>query len=120
VESLVAMGVVSVGLATLMPLVVANVRANDGAAVRSRAVSVAQGRAEELRTLEYAVLRHLVAAPPAPQTVDGIYTVELAFPPVPPLGGDDADLTRVLVTVRWDVGGRGSGKVSLVTAKARY
>ncbi|MEW6490064.1 MAG: prepilin-type N-terminal cleavage/methylation domain-containing protein [Thermodesulfobacteriota bacterium] len=120
VEALVAMAVFSVGLATLMPLVIANLRANDGAAVRSRAVSLAQGQAEELRALEYELLRTLAAAPPAPRVVGGIYTVELAFPVAPPLAGDEDDLTRILVSVGWDLGARGTGEVSFLTAKARY
>lgn len=120
VEALVAMGVFAIGLAALMPLVVANVRANDSAAVRSRAVSLAQGQAEELRALEYEVLRTLAAAPPAPRVVEGIYTVELAFPVAPALAGDEDDLSRILVTIGWNLGARGAGEVSFLTAKARY
>ncbi len=114
------MGIFSVGIAILMPLVIANVRTNDGAAVRSKAVSLAQSRSEELRTLEYAEIRALAAAPPAAQRVDGTYTVELDFPEVPSLDGDEDDLTRVLVRVRWDLGGRGAGAVFFLTARARY
>jgi type II secretory pathway pseudopilin PulG len=120
VEALVAMGVFALGLATLMPLVIANLRANDGAAVRSRAVSLAQGRAEEIRSLEYDQVLGLAAAPPAPQTVEGIYTATVAFPGAPALAGDDDDLVRVLVTVGWDLGARGAGEVSFLTARARY
>lgn len=120
VEALVAMGVFAVGLATLMPLVIANLRANDGAAVRSRAVSLAQGRAEEIRTLEYDQVLGLAAAPPGPETVEGIYTATVAFPGAPALAGDEDDLVRVLVTVGWDLGGRGAGEVSLLTTRARY
>lgn len=120
VEALVAMGVFAVGLATLVPLVVATLRANDGAAVRSRAVSLAQGRTEELRSLEYDQVLGLAAAPPAPQTVEDIYTATVAFPGAPALAGDEDDLVRVLVTVGWDLGARGAGEVAFLTTRARY
>ncbi|MDW7711409.1 MAG: prepilin-type N-terminal cleavage/methylation domain-containing protein [Deferrisomatales bacterium] len=119
VEALVAVAVFSVGLVSLAPLVVANVRANDEAAVRTRAVCVAQDRAEDLRGMDYPAVRSLAAAP-SPPANDGVYSVELAFPPVPAVEGDEDDLTRVRVTVRWEPARGGAREVSFVTTRARY
>ncbi|MBE0618393.1 MAG: prepilin-type N-terminal cleavage/methylation domain-containing protein [Proteobacteria bacterium] len=117
VEALVAMAIFAIGLAALMPLVIANVRANSGAAIRTRGVALAQEKAEEIRALPYDTA---LAMTPGTETVEAIYTRAWSFPAVPPLAGDGNDLRRVAVTVNWNAGPRGSGSVTFVTTKARY
>lgn len=117
VEALVAMAIFAVGLAALMPMVVANVRANSGAAVRSRAVALAQEKAEELRATAYDAV---LALAPGTETVEGTFTRQWDFPAVPALAGDANDLRRIAVMVDWDLGPRGAGSVTVVTTKARY
>ncbi len=117
VELLIAAAVFAVGLAALMPLLVANVRSNDLASVRTRAVALAQEKVEELGTLPYDQWASLAAGT---ETVDGIFTRRWEPVPVPVLPGDGDDLGRILVTVSWNQPSRGSGSVSLVTSRARY
>ncbi len=117
VEALVAMAVFALGLSALMPLAVTNVRANQGAGVRTQAVALAQEKVEHLRALSY---EEVLALAPGSETVDQVFTRAWSFPPAPLLAGDGTDFRRVLVTVGWDLGPRGVGSVSLLTSKARY
>lgn len=117
VEALVAMAVFALGLSALMPLAVTNVRANQGAGVRTQAVALAQQKLEHVRALAYDDVLALAAGT---ETVDGVFTRSWSFPPPPLLAGDGTDIRRVLVTVSWDLGPRGAGSVSLLTSKARY
>ncbi len=117
VEALVAMAIFALGLAALMPMVVANVRANSGAAVRTRAVSLAQEKAEEIRAMAYDAVLGLA---PGNEAVETVFTRRWDFPAVPALVGDANDLRRIAVTVDWDLGPRGAGAVTVVTTKARY
>ena len=117
VEALVAMAIFALGLAALMPLVIANVRANDSAGVRTRAVALAQEKVEEIRAMTFDGVLALVADT---ETVDTVYTRSWDFPATPVLVGDGNDLRRIAVSVAWDMGARGSGSVTLVTTKARY
>lgn len=117
VEVLVAVAIFALGLAALMPLVIANVRANDSAGVRTRAVALAQEKVEEIRAMTF---DSVLALAPGTETVDTVYTRSWDFPATPALAGDGNDLRRVAVSVAWSMGGRGSGSVTLVTTKARY
>jgi len=117
VEALVAMAIFAIGLAGLMPMVIANVRSNSGAAVRSRAVALAQEKAEEIRATAYDTV---LATASGTETVDTVYTRRWDFPAFPALAGDGNDLRRVAISVDWDLGPRGAGSVTVVTTKARY
>ncbi len=117
VETLVALAVFAIGLAAILPMVVAGVRANDTAAVRTRAVALAQEKVEALRAMPF---DEMVSRVPGSETVDGVFRRTWAFVPTPALPGDAGDLRRVLVEVSWSLPGRGAGSVTLVTSKARY
>jgi type II secretory pathway pseudopilin PulG len=127
VEALVSIAIFAVGLASLMPLVVANVRANDAASVRSQAVAVCQAKIEEFRSLTYSEVQGY-SPQNGTETVDDqggvigprIFTREwwIDVGPGPP--ADNEDLRRIKVEVRWDLPGRPEGSVALITARARY
>ena len=117
VELVVAVAVFGLGLAALMPMVVGTVRANDVAAVRSRAVALAQEKVEDFRALQY---EEVLAVAAGAETLGGIYTRSWQPLAVPALAGDGNDLRRLAVTVSWNLPGRGAGGVTLLTARARY
>ncbi len=117
VETLVALAVFAIGLAAILPMIVASVRANDTAGVRTRAVALAQEKVEALRAMPF---DELVSRVPGSETVDGVFRRAWRFVPTPALPGDGGDLRRVLVEVSWSLPGRGAGNVTLVTSKARY
>lgn len=114
VETLVAMAVFAVGITTFAPLVVATVRANDAAGVRSRAVGLAQDKVEELRGVAF---DDLAAGSDTPS--DG-FARQWGPLAVPALAGDARDLRRLFATVSWSLPGRGEGSVTLVLSRARY
>ena len=117
VETLVALAVFAIGLAAIVPMIVAGVRANDAAGVRTRAVALAQEKAEDLRAMPF---DEMVSRVPGSETVDGVFQRAWRFVPAPALPGDGGDLRRVLVEVGWSLPGRGAGNVTLVLSKARY
>lgn len=126
VEALVAVAVFGVGIASLMPMVVANVRANSAAAVRSQAVAVCQAKLEEFGAFTYdEVLAYPTSGSKtlneAGEEVTGgifTYTWSIAAPPGPP--EDQADMRRITAQVTWSLPSRPSGEVTFVTARTRY
>ena len=114
VETLVALAVFAIGVASFAPLIVSTVRANDAAAVRSQAVGFAQERVEALRVEPFDALAAGSDVPA--QGFDRRW----GFLPPPSLAGDGGDLRRVFATVSWSLPGRGSGTVTLVVSRARY
>jgi general secretion pathway protein I len=120
VEALVALAVFAIGLTALVPMVVSQIRGNEDAAVRTEALAFAQERIEELRVLPY---QNLAAEVPGNDTigVGGIYTREWAFIDAPPaLAGDGNDLSRIRVTVKWQLPRGGERAITLVTSRASY
>jgi type II secretory pathway pseudopilin PulG len=125
VEALVAAAVFAVGVAALTPLVISQVRANDAASVRTRAVALAQEKLEEFRALPFdtgtSLKPDIVHLADGEETVDGIYTRrwhKFDPPGAPPV--DAADLKRLTVSVQWDLPRRTTGSVTLVTSRSRY
>jgi prepilin-type N-terminal cleavage/methylation domain-containing protein len=114
VETVVAMAIFAVGIIFFAPLLVSTVRANDAAAVRGRAVGLAQEKAEELRLKPFDDLAAGADNPP------GGYSREWGLLDVPDLPGDAGDLKRVFTTVSWSLPGRGAGSVTLTLSRARY
>jgi hypothetical protein len=102
-------------------MVVGTVRGTDAGAVRTRAVALAQGKLEELRSLPFADLvdpaKHIV---PGGDTPTAGYSRTWDFAQTPVLAGDSGDLQRILVRVSWNLSGRGLGEVKLMTSRARY
>jgi Tfp pilus assembly protein PilV len=117
VETLVAMGVFAIGISALMPLVVGTVRANESAAVRSRGVALAQAKIEDFRALPYDDVVNLAAGN---EVLPGGYTRRWEAIAAPAVAGDGNDLRRLLVTVSWNLPGRGAGSAALVASRARY
>ena len=119
VEALVALCLFAIGMAALLPLAVSNLRANTNASVRTQALALAQEEIERFRSTTFADLPSLGTIGP-PTLLDSVYTRQWQVVGVPtPLTGDDADLRRIRVVVRWDLP-TGTGTVTLVTAKTRY
>ncbi len=114
VEALVALAVFALGMSAFLPMIVANVRAGDAAAVRTRAVALAQEKIEAFRSMTF---EQVVAGGGGEETVDGMFTRRWSLYPVPP---DPDELVRVSVEVSWNLPGRGSGSVTLLTSKGKY
>ena len=114
VEALVALAVFALGMAAFLPMIVANVRANDTAAVRTQAVALAQEKVEAFRSMTF---EQVVAAGSGEETVEGVFTRRWTLSPVAP---DPDELVRVSVEVSWNLPGRGSGSVTLLTSKGKY
>lgn len=117
VETLVALAIFGIGLAALIPLGLAQIRANDEAGMRTEAVGLTQEKAEELRALAYPSLSTAV---PGSDVVRGFYRRDWALIPIAILPGDGQDLARLRVTVKWQTPRGGERAVTLVTSKARY
>lgn len=117
VEILVAIALFALGVAALLPLAVANLRAVDAAGVRTEALALAREKAEELRAVPFEELGSAVPGADAPGA--GL-TREWDFASAPTLPGDGSDLRRIVVRVAWDLPGRGAGEVVLPLARARY
>ncbi len=113
-EALVALAVFALGMSAFLPMIVSNVRANDTAAVRTRAVALAQEKIEAVRAMTF---EQVVARGGGEETVEGVFTRRWSLSPVPP---DPDELIRVSVEVSWNLPGRGSGAVTLLTSKGKY
>ncbi len=109
-----ALAVFALGMSAFLPMIVANVRANDTAAVRTRAVALAQEKLEAFRAMTF---EQVVAGGSGEETVEGIFTRRWTLSPVSP---DPDELIRVGVEVRWNLPGRGSGSVVLLASKGKY
>lgn len=124
VEALVAIAVFGIGVAALTPMIVSQVRANNAAAIRTRAVALAQEKLEVFRALPFDddlsdPNKDIVDLQDDSESID-FYTREWVVEDAPGPPADSDDIKRITVRVSWDLPRRTTGEVTFVTARARY
>ncbi|MBI5443262.1 MAG: prepilin-type N-terminal cleavage/methylation domain-containing protein [Deltaproteobacteria bacterium] len=116
IEVLVALAVFAVGMGAFLPLLTASARAGHGATARSQAVARAKEKVDEIATLPFA---HAASLGSGGEDLGGGFSLQWTPLSAPTLPGEEGDLARHLITVRWDLSGS-SGSVELVSARGRY
>lgn len=116
VEVLVALGVFAVGVGAFLPLVATSTRVERGAEARTQALALARQKVDEILSLPYPAAAALGSGT---ETLGSGFTRQWAplSSPCPP--GEEGDLARHLITVRWELSGA-AGAVSLISARGRY
>jgi prepilin-type N-terminal cleavage/methylation domain-containing protein len=116
VEVLVAVAVFAIGAGAFLPLLTASAKADRSATARTEALVRAKEKVDEIETLPFPSAASLGSGSEDVGRGFSRHWRPLSAPVVP---GEEGDLVRYLVSVRWDLSGS-VGSVALVASRGRY